>query len=119
MLTQLTTIRTNVTGFVLTALLGALAIAAAMACSPFANSHAIAHFGKAAGYEPAFVEQSFVNWLFYFSPYLRTFEFLLGSLCAPIYIKVQDIAVSRIEQRIGLAVMLLAIVVSFATLAFF
>jgi peptidoglycan/LPS O-acetylase OafA/YrhL len=118
-LMQLTTIRANVTGFVLIALLGALAIVVATACSPFANSLAIAHFGKAAGYEPASVEQSFVKWLFYFSPYLRTFEFLLGSLCATIYIKVQNIAVSRIEQRIGVAVMFLAIVVSFATLAFF
>ena len=56
---------------------------------------------------------SFYRWFFYFSPYVRIWEFALGCLTAQIYITVQDRMVSSAEYAAGIVLVgtaLLAIV---------
>jgi peptidoglycan/LPS O-acetylase OafA/YrhL len=45
-------------------------------------------------------QDSFYRWLMYFSPYARLFEFLLGCLCASIFVTLS--APSKTEERMGL-----------------
>jgi peptidoglycan/LPS O-acetylase OafA/YrhL len=45
---------------------------------------------------------SFFRWIFYFSPYSRIFEFLLGCLCADLIMKLRWRPLSRFEHRFGL-----------------
>ncbi len=42
---------------------------------------------------------SFVRWFFYYSPYSRIFEFILGCLTAHLYLHVRDRPVTRTEGR--------------------
>ena len=44
-------------------------------------------------------EHSFYRWLFYFSPYARIFEFLLGCLTAHAFILLRPRPVSTYEQQ--------------------
>jgi hypothetical protein len=44
-------------------------------------------------------ENSYYRWLFYFSPYVRVFEFLMGCLTAHAFILVRDRPVSAYEQQ--------------------
>lgn len=50
--------------------------------------------------EPTF-EHSFYRWLFYFSPYVRVFEFILGCLTAEAFLGVMHRKVSSIERFCG------------------
>lgn len=70
-------------------------------------------FGVLSGAD-AQEQYSFHRWLVYFSPYSRIFEFMLGCICAAIYIELRARPVSRGEQRIGLAVLVAAIIATAA-----
>jgi peptidoglycan/LPS O-acetylase OafA/YrhL len=43
----------------------------------------------------------FHQWLFYYSPYLRVLEFVLGCLTAQLYVRLYNRPVARAEQRAG------------------
>ena len=60
---------------------------------------AAAHFASAA--EEATASSTFHRWLFFYSPYVRVLEFVLGCLAAQLYVGLADRAVSRLEQHIG------------------
>lgn len=75
------------------------------------NGYAVERFGDVADMESHW-QDSFFRWLVYFSPYSRLFEFLLGCLCASIYMKRQNQAVTRHEERWGMVVLLIALVVT-------
>jgi peptidoglycan/LPS O-acetylase OafA/YrhL len=68
------------------------------------NSYAVARFGDIADFETHW-QDSFLRWLLYFSPYMRIFEFLIGCLCASIYLDVVDRAPTAREERWGLVVL--------------
>ena len=55
--------------------------------------------------------ESFFRWLFYFSPYLRVFEFLMGCLTAQIFTLHFDQPVSRRERAFADAALVAAFVV--------
>lgn len=44
-------------------------------------------------------ESSFVRWFFYYSPYCRIFEFMLGCLTAHLYLQTRDRPITRSEER--------------------
>jgi peptidoglycan/LPS O-acetylase OafA/YrhL len=50
--------------------------------------------------QPAF-EHSFYRWLFYFSPYVRVLEFILGCLTAEAFIGALHKDIAATEQRLG------------------
>jgi peptidoglycan/LPS O-acetylase OafA/YrhL len=59
-------------------------------------------------------EDSFIRWLFYYSPYSRIFEFILGCLTARLYLLVVskpiepwEMSVARVAQALALAWLLL------------
>jgi peptidoglycan/LPS O-acetylase OafA/YrhL len=54
--------------------------------------------------------ESFYFWLLYFSPYLRIPEFLIGCLCAALFLKMRERLPSLIEQRIALLATIGAII---------
>jgi peptidoglycan/LPS O-acetylase OafA/YrhL len=65
------------------------------------NAAPLTNFGVATfGPIAAIPQDSFYRWLIYFSPYTRLFEFLLGCLCAAIYLKLPA-SPSRAEARLG------------------
>lgn len=80
----------------------ALVIAAlAILVSLTADRSAILAYGlEAFGPVGADPQSSFYRWLMYFSPYVRLFEFLLGCLCASIYVKFGN-PPSRFEEWCG------------------
>lgn len=47
------------------------------------------------------IQDSFVRWLLYFSPYVRIGEFILGCLVAQIFMVLQDHPIARWEQRLS------------------
>jgi hypothetical protein len=58
----------------------------------------VTRFGPVA----AETQDSFARWLLYFSPYIRIFEFILGCLCASVYLALAHRSPSESEQRWGL-----------------
>jgi peptidoglycan/LPS O-acetylase OafA/YrhL len=44
-------------------------------------------------------DSSFYRWFFYYSPYCRIFEFILGCLTAQLYLKTRERPISRREER--------------------
>ena len=64
------------------------------------------------GTEAVSGQDSFLFWLTYFSPYLRVFEFLLGCLCASIYMTLEP--PSPIEEWMGVFLTAVPIVLIFA-----
>jgi len=77
-----------------------IVVAFAISVTLIANTPAILTFGlETFGPIGADPQASFYRWLAYFSPYIRVFEFLLGCLCASIYLKLG--APSAAEERIG------------------
>ena len=67
---------------------------------------AVAHFGPIG----AHFNQGLLFWLVYMSPYSRIFEFLLGCLCAVLYLQVKDKPITRANERAALRLMIAAIV---------
>ena len=55
-------------------------------------------------------QTSFVRWLFYFSPYVRMGEFMLGTFMAQLYINLEKRPVSHRENLIGTVVFFAAAV---------
>jgi peptidoglycan/LPS O-acetylase OafA/YrhL len=52
---------------------------------------------------------SFYRWLFYYSPYMRVWEFLLGCLTAHLFVLLQGRKVTRAESSCGLVLLWLAL----------
>jgi peptidoglycan/LPS O-acetylase OafA/YrhL len=76
------------------------------------NTWAVGRYGAIAGsYDHG--PDSFVHWLLYFSPYLRMGEFMLGTFVAQLYVQLRDRPVSETEYRIGLGVLLVAVISAF------
>jgi peptidoglycan/LPS O-acetylase OafA/YrhL len=69
----------------------------------FAQHHVPSYIG------PDKFEHSFFRWLFYFSPYFRVFEFILGCLAAQAFIEIAHLKVSPREHRIATAALALAL----------
>jgi hypothetical protein len=44
---------------------------------------------------------SFYRWLFYFSPYIRVFEFIAGCFAAQLFLQLSDRKITRAEWRLG------------------
>jgi peptidoglycan/LPS O-acetylase OafA/YrhL len=51
---------------------------------------------------------SFIRWLFYYSPYVRIFEFILGCFAAQLYLLLQAREVSAREHQVGTIALSLA-----------
>src|SRR5262249_1591719 len=78
------------------------------------NSAAREYFG------PIAVENlGFFVWLMYFSPYLRIFEFLLGCLCAALYMRVAGKPVRAAHQRLASFAMITATILALLLVWFF
>lgn len=63
------------------------------------DAWATLHFGAVAAVDH--VDDSFVRWLLYFSPYLRIGEFVLGTLIAQFYIQLRIWRVTSWENLLG------------------
>jgi peptidoglycan/LPS O-acetylase OafA/YrhL len=88
-------------------------LSAAAALSAIALAVMVSLILQATANGGTFSQDSFNRWLIYFSPYPRLFEFLLGCLCAAIFMKLAA-APTPAEERLGAwltAGALLAIVV--------
>jgi peptidoglycan/LPS O-acetylase OafA/YrhL len=70
------------------------------------NDWAVARYGEKAGYGN---QHAFLRWLVYFSPYSRIFEFVLGCLCASVYMSNRGTPPSINEERWGAVVLMGAI----------
>jgi len=66
---------------------------------PALDAWGLSHFGPVAGMPP--FQDSFVRWVFYFSPYSRITEFILGCLACHLFIQLRHIPVSRVENITG------------------
>src|SRR5580704_6701009 len=75
---------------------------------PLINAWAVGHFGPIA--DMANLDDSFVRWLLYLSPYLRIGEFVLGVIAAQLYVALQSQPVRRMEKLLGNLILLLAVV---------
>lgn len=64
------------------------------------NRYGVATFGPVADFY-ANHQDSFFQWLAYFSPYARIPEFILGCMCASIYMSLRSKPISRTEQPFG------------------
>ena len=73
------------------------------------DAWAVQYFGPDAGSEEH-SQESFVRWLFYFSPYVRMGEFMLGAFMAQLYINIENRPVSHRENLIGTVVFFAAAV---------
>jgi peptidoglycan/LPS O-acetylase OafA/YrhL len=71
--------------------------------SPQIDAWAVQHFGPIAGMQEH-LQDSFVRWLLYFSPYMRCGEFILGTFMAQLYVTLERRRVSDRENLIGAAV---------------
>jgi peptidoglycan/LPS O-acetylase OafA/YrhL len=68
------------------------------------NEWAVIHYGDTAGFlngNPATLQDSFVRWLIYFSPYFRIGEFLTGGLLCQVYVLSRTKPVSASEHMVG------------------
>jgi len=70
--------------------------------APQIDAWAVARFGPVAGMHDN-LQDSFVRWLLYFSPYLRIGEFILGTLMAQLYRQLRDRKVTAAENAFGTA----------------
>jgi peptidoglycan/LPS O-acetylase OafA/YrhL len=77
--------------------------------SPQLDAWAIAHFGPVAGAQEHPLD-CFVRWLLYFSPYLRMGEFILGTLVAQFYVQLQARKATAVENALGNAIFVAAVV---------
>jgi peptidoglycan/LPS O-acetylase OafA/YrhL len=72
-------------------------------------------------YYPQFIDgpYRFSYWFFYFSPYVRIFEFVLGCMTAQIYLILADRKPSIREIKSGYAIMLFCLVIFLLSLVIF
>lgn len=64
---------------------------------PSLQNYALHHYGPVATY----TQESFFRWAFYFSPYSRITEFILGVFACAIFFGLQDRAITRRELLLG------------------
>ncbi len=76
-----------------------------------AIQHPIARIGEYYFQSSDDGPNSFSWWFFYFSPYVRIFEFLLGCLVAQIYLAVKDRSSSAREAKVGSWVCLVSLTI--------
>jgi peptidoglycan/LPS O-acetylase OafA/YrhL len=65
------------------------------------DTWAAVNYGKLAALGSGGNQDSFYRWLFYFSPYFRIGEFILGALAAQLYIQLQSFKVEAREKLCG------------------
>jgi peptidoglycan/LPS O-acetylase OafA/YrhL len=69
------------------------------------NAWAVAHYGPVAEmrepHDDFAAQDSYVRWLFYFAPYLRMGEFVLGSLIAQLYVQLRNVKPSDLANALG------------------
>jgi peptidoglycan/LPS O-acetylase OafA/YrhL len=75
---------------------------------PAIDAWGVSHFGPVASID-THQDDSFARWLFYFSPYLRMGEFILGALVAQFYVLMRQRPVTRAENIAGLLALLAAV----------
>jgi peptidoglycan/LPS O-acetylase OafA/YrhL len=80
-----------------------------VAVSNFASIEALAK-GFLPRVEPVGSDASFFRWLFYFSPYVRIGEFIVGCLTAQLFMIVRDLPVTRRERTNAALVFAVAVV---------
>jgi peptidoglycan/LPS O-acetylase OafA/YrhL len=73
------------------------------------NAFGIKHFGP-VGDAAARTSYSLCQWFIFYSPYCRIFEFLLGCICASIFLSCRSHKVSAREQRLGFSVLAATII---------
>jgi peptidoglycan/LPS O-acetylase OafA/YrhL len=78
---------------------------------PFLNAWGIACFGPIA--DVAKFQDSFIRWVFYFSPYMRITEFFLGCLACHCFLKLRTVQISRWERVCGQTLQAFAIFIAF------
>jgi peptidoglycan/LPS O-acetylase OafA/YrhL len=76
------------------------------------NAFAVARYG---GIADVATPDSFLRWLNYFSPYAQLPNFIFGCLVADIHDRLKDRAVSAQEQKVGLWLLLAALIWLFLT----
>ncbi|HTH35527.1 MAG TPA: acyltransferase [Xanthobacteraceae bacterium] len=74
--------------------------------APQIDAWAVAHFGAVASAQD--LENSFVRWLLYISPYLRIGEFVLGVIVAQFYVVLRSRNIPAWEHALGGAAFLAA-----------
>jgi peptidoglycan/LPS O-acetylase OafA/YrhL len=78
---------------------------------PFLNAWGIACFGPIA--DVAKFQDSFIRWVFYFSPYMRITEFFLGCLAYYYFLKFRRVQISRWDRICGQTLQAFAIFIAF------
>lgn len=73
------------------------------------NAWAVDRFGPVANMNSSF-QDSFIRWMFYFSPYARIGEFILGCLAAHLWNQLAAVPVSRAEARLASVALCMAVV---------
>jgi peptidoglycan/LPS O-acetylase OafA/YrhL len=73
------------------------------------NQFAVESFGPVADIHSHW-QDCYIRWLVYFSPYSRIAEFILGCLSAAVFMQLQDRPITRSEARIGVLVLVAALV---------
>src|SRR4029078_9023126 len=99
LLRYLQTIRQILLAIVIVVLVSFATITILGLLRPSINAAALEAFGPIA---IGRTFESFYFWLLYFSPYLRIPEFLIGCLCAALFLKMRERSPSLIEQRVAL-----------------
>jgi peptidoglycan/LPS O-acetylase OafA/YrhL len=72
---------------------------------------AIARYFVQPGAVEGGFDQSFYRWFFYYSPYVRVWEFFIGCLAAQAFVLLQDRPVSSAEHRLGGAALVAALTI--------
>lgn len=70
---------------------------------------AVSRYGSIASSQVSF-QDSYYRWLFYFSPYARIGEFILGCIIAQLYLLLSDQPVHRVERVVGLVCQAAAVI---------
>ncbi|MEA3067705.1 MAG: hypothetical protein QOK41_1112 [Sphingomonadales bacterium] len=77
--------------------------------TPDVDAWAVVRYGANAA-TTTDLQESFVRWLAYMSPYARIGEFILGCLVAQLYVRLRDRQVTRLELTFGKTGLAMAIV---------
>ena len=75
--------------------------------NPVIDAWAVQRFGPTAAFSSN-LQESFIRWLLYFSPYLRIGEFILGCLTAQLFLMLRHRKVGRREAVLGITMVMLA-----------
>ena len=75
--------------------------------NPVIDAWAVQRFGPTAAFSSN-LQESFIRWLLYFSPYLRIGEFILGCLTAQLFLMLRHRKVGTREAVLGITMVMLA-----------